>query len=224
MNATLVTVPASPSMADPITPPRFWNRRAAAYAKKPVPDAAAYARTLERVRAHLTPSDRVLELGCGTGTTALELAANAAEIIATDYSPAMIDIATSKAASAGVQNVQFRTGSLDDPALGREGFDVVMAMNLLHLLEDTPKTIRRISELVRPGGLFISKTPCVGDQGRVIRFAIPLLRAVGIAPFVNFVTERELTAELLRAGFSLEETGMYPLKSRSFFMVARKPA
>lgn len=194
------------------------------YARKPVADPQAYERTLERVRAYLTPNDRVLELGCGTGTTALALAPNAREIVATDYSPNMIAIASSKAEQAGAANVHFRTATPDDPTLAREAFDAVLAMNVLHLLRDTEATVRRVRELVRPGGLFISKTPCVGDQGRVLRVVIPVMHALGLAPFVNFVTERSLRDEMLGAGFSLEETGMYPQKTRSFFVVARRPA
>jgi len=206
----------------PCTPSRFWDRRAAGYAKKAVPDEDAYRRTLERVRAHLTPNDSVLELGCGTGTTALTLSASARAIVATDYSAEMIGIATAKARAEGVTNVRFRTCTVDDPALAPESFDVVIAMNLLHLLDDIPARLRRIHELVRPGGLFISKTPCIGDRGLALRIAIPLLRAAGIAPYVSFVTERSLTADTARSGFEVQETGMYPRKSRSFFVVARK--
>jgi 2-polyprenyl-3-methyl-5-hydroxy-6-metoxy-1,4-benzoquinol methylase len=204
------------------TPPRFWDRRAASYAAKPVPDEEAYRLTLDRVRAHLTTRDRVLELGSGTGTTALKLAAHTREILATDYSAEMISIATAKAAAAGVSNVCFRVCSVDDAGLARASFDVVMAMNLLHLVPDLPSELRLIQRLVRPGGLFISKTPCVGDQGLAVRLAIPLMRAVGVAPYVNFVTERSLTADLGHAGFEVLETGMYPRKSRSFFVVARR--
>jgi len=206
----------------PMDPSHFWDRRAAAYSKKPVPDADAYARTLERVRAYLEPSDRVLELGCGTGTTALKLAASAREIVATDYSAEMIAIATAKANAEAVSHVRFQRCTLDDEALAAGSFDVVMAMNLLHLLDDLPARLARIRELVRPGGLFLSKTPCIGDQGFALRVVIPLLRAVGRAPFVSFVTERSLVADIEAAGFALEETGMYPKKSRGFFVVARR--
>jgi len=205
-----------------MTPSDFWDRRAVAYSKKPVPDPDAYERTLERVRAHLTPNDRVLELGCGTGTTALRLAASAREIVATDYSAEMIAIATAKANVEGVSHVHFQRCTLDDPALAASSFDVVMAMNLLHLLDDLPARLSRIHELVRPGGRFLSKTPCVGDQGLVLRIAIPLMRSVGVAPFVNFVTERSLIADIEAAGFRVEETGMYPKKRRGFFVVARR--
>jgi 2-polyprenyl-3-methyl-5-hydroxy-6-metoxy-1,4-benzoquinol methylase len=206
------------------TPPRFWDRRAAAYAKKPVPDPGAYERTLHRVRAHLTPNDRVLEIGCGTGTTALKLASSVSEIVATDYSENMIAIATAKARAAGTTNVHVRTCTLEDPALAPHSFDVVIAMNLLHLLDHIPTRLLRIRELLRPSGLFISKTPCVGDQGLVVRIIVPLMRAVGVAPYVNFITERSLTAEIVKAGFDMQETGMYPQKSRSLFVVARKPS
>jgi SAM-dependent methyltransferase len=205
-----------------LTSPRFWDRRATAYAAQPIPDEAAYERTLERVRAHLTPTDRVLELGCGTGTTALKLAESAREIVATDYSPAMIDIAAAKGRAAGIRHVEFRACTLDDAALSPGSFDVVMAMNLLHLFDDLPESLARVHELVRPGGLFVSKTPCVGDRGTIFRLVIPVMRALGLAPHVGFVTERSLTADIGSAGFELLETGMYPRKSRSFFVVAKK--
>ena len=207
-----------------LTPSRFWDRRAVAYAKKPVADEDAYERTLERVRAHLTPNDRVLELGCGTGTTALRLAASAREILATDYSAEMIAIAAEKARATGGTNVRFQTCSGTDSTLGLESFDVVMAMNLLHLIDELPARLEHVRELVRPGGLFISKTPCIGEQGFALRIVIPLMRAAGLAPAVSFVTERSLTRDITNAGFEVEETGMYPLKSRSFFVVARKAA
>jgi 2-polyprenyl-3-methyl-5-hydroxy-6-metoxy-1,4-benzoquinol methylase len=203
------------------TPSRFWDRRAASYAKKPVPDEAAYERTLERVRARLTPDTRVLELGCGTGSTALRLATSAREILATDYSAEMIAIGAAKARASNVTNVRFRQWSPDDLAFAPESFDVVMAMNFLHLIDDLPALLARVHELVRPGGLFVAKTPCLGDQGFALRVLIPLLRAFGLAPYVNFVTERSLTADVASAGFAVEETGMYPEKSRSFFVVAR---
>jgi 2-polyprenyl-3-methyl-5-hydroxy-6-metoxy-1,4-benzoquinol methylase len=206
------------------TSAKFWNRLAPRYAKKPVADEAAYAATLDRVRAHLGPEDSVLELGCGTGTTALALAGSARTILATDYSERMIAIATAKARASGVENVEFRTTTVEDAALERSSFDVVMAMNLLHLVEDLGAFLQRAHELTRPGGLFVSKTPCVGEQGLLLRMVIPVMRALGFAPYVSFVTEASLTADIREAGFDVIETGMYPEKSRSFFVVAQKAA
>ena len=54
-----------------VQPSRFWDRHAKGYAKRPVPDEAAYQRKLKMTQDYLTPDMEVLELGCGTGTTAL---------------------------------------------------------------------------------------------------------------------------------------------------------
>ena len=228
MQSAARTMPVNPSSTAqlsasvPPTSARFWDRHAAGYAKKPVPDEEAYQRTLERVRAYLTPHSRVLELGCGTGTTALKLAPSAREILGTDYSGGMIAIATEKAREAAVTNVSFQRCTLDDATLGSGSFDVVLAMNFLHLLPELPRQLTRVAELLSGSGLFISKTPCIGQSGLALRVLIPLMRSVGLAPYVNFVTENSLRTDITSAGFTIEETGMYPQKSRSFFVVARK--
>lgn len=202
--------------------PDFWNRIAPSYAKKPVPDEAAYRATLDRVRSYLSPTSRVLEVGCGTGTTALHLAPHLGQILATDSSPPMIAIAADKARATNAHNVEFRVGTLDDPALSLGGYDVVAAFNLLHLLVDIPSAIERVRALLAPGGLFISKTPCVGDNSALLPVAIAVARFFGKAPFVNCVTKASLEQTIAGAGFSIVERGLYPAKSHSLFIVARK--
>ncbi len=202
--------------------PRFWDRIAPRYAKKAVPDEAAYRATLDRVRHYLRSSDRALEVGCGTGSTALELAASVAELHASDVSPGMIRIAESKARAGGIQNVNFAVGTLDGPFPATGAFDVVMAFNLFHLLPDIPGALARVSTLLAPGGHLLFKTPCIGQQSPLLRVVIPVLRAFGQAPFVSFVTEESLLHDVGRAGFEILETGLYPKKSHSLFIVARK--
>jgi ubiquinone/menaquinone biosynthesis C-methylase UbiE len=200
---------------------RFWDRIAPSYAKKPVADEAAYQRTLERARSYLNPNQLVLEVGCGTGTTALHLAPHAAQIVASDLSPGMIRIAREKARAAGVDNVTFMPGTLDELEAAAR-FDVVMAFNVLHLMADIPATLRRVYGLLAPGGLLISKTPCIGEMNFLVRLAIPVLQAFGRAPFVNFVKTQTLRESVSGAGFTTVETGFYPEKSHSLFVVARK--
>jgi ubiquinone/menaquinone biosynthesis C-methylase UbiE len=78
----------------------------------------------------------VLELGCGTGTTALHHAPHVKHIRAVDISAKMLEIARAKAEAAGVTNVTFETASVEDLRSTAETYDVVMVHSLLHLLDD----------------------------------------------------------------------------------------
>jgi 2-polyprenyl-3-methyl-5-hydroxy-6-metoxy-1,4-benzoquinol methylase len=206
----------------PFINPQFWDQAAAKYAAKPVADVAAYEASLDRVRSYLAPEHRVLEIGCGTGTTALTLARHVAELTATDVSPKMLEIARQKARDANVTNVTFRVGTLDDPSLTPGSYDVVMAFNLVHLLEDIPGAMRRTAELLKPGGMLLTKTPCIGELGVLVKIAIPVLQWFGKAPFVNFVTQPQLRDAVRDANLAILEEGLYPVKSRSLFIAARK--
>jgi 2-polyprenyl-3-methyl-5-hydroxy-6-metoxy-1,4-benzoquinol methylase len=203
---------------------KFWDKMAVKYAARPISDMDAYEQTMERVAAHLTPEARVLELGCGTGGTALRLAPHAANILATDFSAGMIAQAQARAQA---DTVRFLQADVFDDALAEASFDVVMGFNLFHLMEDVPSVLTRIHALLAPGGLFISKTPCLGEPSLGWKFALlmrllPLMQWVGKAPYVKVGTIAGLDAQITEAGFRIIETGNYPLRPPSHFVVAQR--
>jgi len=205
----------------------FWNKRAESYAKSPIADLSAYEYTLERSRSYLRDSDHVLELGCGTGSTALLLAPSVRKITASDYADGMTAIGARKAREQGVDNVEFVTADLHSPALDGRGYDVVMAMNLLHLVKDLPAALARINDLLKPGDIFISKTICMGPDKvpvkfKVIKAILPVMQLFGIAPPVEFRTIRAFEGAITAHGFKIIETGNYPANPPSRFVVARK--
>lgn len=181
----------------------FWNRIARKYAADPIADMAGYERTIARVRALLGPGDRVLELGCGTGTTALRLADAAASYLATDYAAGMIAIAEERLAAAPLAPLRFRVATAEGLAGREPPFDAVLGFNYLHLVADLPATLAAIRALLVPGGLFVSKTACLRDMNPLIRVALPLMQLVGKAPHVNVVSAPELAAAVQAAGFDI---------------------
>lgn len=203
---------------------KFWDKTAQRYAKSPVKNMAAYETTLERTRAYLSADDDVLELGCGTGTTALLLAAGVKHVTATDISSNMIGIGRDKAKDQQVDNVDFVHATLDDGALDGRSFDAILAFNLLHLLPELPAALGRIHGLLKPGGVFISKSVCLGEKCWLWRPVVGAARLVGVAPYVNVMRIAELEASIVDAGFEIVETGLYPPSPPSRFVVARKPA
>lgn len=204
---------------------RFWDGVAEKYSRAPIRNMEGYERTLERTASYLTATDQVLELGCGTGTTALKLAPEVAGIVASDISPEMLAVAARKAAEADLRNVSFVEAEADHPPKGP--FDAALAFNLLHLVEDLDETLRQVHTSLKPGGLFISKTICKPRRGislifGLMRLAVPVMQMFGRAPFVRFMSGAELEAAMIRAGFEIVERASFPEKDLRRFIVARK--
>ena len=152
---------------------RFWDRIADRYAAKPVPDQAVYERKLEITRTLLRPEAEVLELGCGTGSTAITLAPCASHILATDVSSRMIAIARDKAAAAGIDNVDFQRRGVDEARVLDGSLDAVLAHSLLHLLEDWRGVITAAHRMLAPGGALVMTTMCLKDGYGFMRPVAP---------------------------------------------------
>ena len=148
-----------------MTAHRFWDLIAKKYARDPVADPDAYERKLSETRMLLRPDDRVLEFGCGTGTTAIKHAPHVREIVAIDISSRMLDIARDKAKAAGVETVEFRQTALDALDEPPGSFDMIMGHSILHLIPDHRAAIAQSFELLVPGGYFITSTACLGEAG-----------------------------------------------------------
>ncbi|MFK7874452.1 MAG: class I SAM-dependent methyltransferase [Paracoccaceae bacterium] len=198
---------------------KFWDKAASKYANDPIKNMADYAATLQRMKDILRPDHTVLELGCGTGSTALELAGGVARYLGTDVSPAMIEIAQDKARGAAISGLSFQVGAAFDVPTG---YDVIIALNMLHLLEDLEVTLARIHAALPPGGLLISKTSLLKDGLWVLPWIIPVMRAIGKAPFVRALGQDVLFGMIKDAGFEITETIVQADTAPRAFVVARK--
>lgn len=183
---------------------------------------ASYETTLERVRAHLKSTDRVLEIGCGTGSTALVLAPLVTDYTATDYAPEMIAIAREKQADTDITNLKFAVAEADDTSLPSGPFDVILSFNVLHLLPDRRGSLTAVFSHLAAEGRFISKTPCLGGRYRALQPVVAVMRLLGKAPRISFFKPDSLEREIHQSGFGILETGTYPARPPSRFIVAQK--
>ena len=199
----------------------FWDRIAPKYARKPVDDPDAYEEKLALAASLLKPANRVLEIGCGTGTTALRLAPNVRHYTATDGSRAMIRIADAKLDQVAPANVTFHHADAGELVAGAP-FDAVCAFSLLHLVEDIPGVLAAVHAQLEPGGLFLSKTVCTKAAAWPIRALIPTLTTLRIAPRVTPLSEGDLVRFLEDAGFRVERTMQLGKKRMSPIVIAHK--
>lgn len=203
---------------------RFWDRMARKYAASPISDTEGYERTIERTKHYLNPDFAAFEFGSGTGTTALRLAPSVAKYVATDISSEMIAIGREKAAAQGLANVEFAVGAPDSVSYPSASFDAVMAFNVLHLVEARDAAYRGVHRLLKQGGLFITKTPCLKEMNPLIRPLVPIMRMFGQAPYVAFFNAAELEEEIATAGFEIVERARHASRGKDArpFIVARK--
>ena len=199
---------------------KFWDRIAERYAKKPVGDEAAYQKKLALTREYFRPDMELLEIGCGTGSTAIAHAPHVGHIRATDISEKMIEIAKARADAANVRNVTFESCAVEHLDVPSQSVDAVLALSLLHLLEDKDVVIANIYDMLRPGGVFVSNTVCLGDNMKWFRFIGPLGHWLGVFPLVRIFSRRDLEESLASAGFSIEHT--WQPDKRVVFIIARK--
>ena len=202
---------------------KFWSKIAARYARQPIADLEAYHAKLDATKACLKPDDIILDVGCGTGSLALELSTCVSEVHAIDLSREMIKIANQKAADAGVGNVTFHNTIIEDVSFKSETFDAICAYNLLHLVDDRSAALHTILDLLKPGGFFISATACLGESRLPFRLLLPIVKLFGRAPAVQVFGIQELERDLLDAGFVEIKRKKVSSAKTSAFLVAARP-
>jgi ubiquinone/menaquinone biosynthesis C-methylase UbiE len=200
---------------------KFWDKMAEKYSKKPVPSEEIYQIKKDLTREHFTPTSRVFEFGCGTGTTAISHAPFVKHIIATDISPEMLRIAREKARAAEVDNVTFEEWDVSSDHIPGADYDAVLALSILHLVEDLPGALAKCHDLLKDDGILVSSTGCLADRMGYLRPILGVMKMIGKAPAIAFLTSAELEQKLQTAGFQTVYR-LRPKGSVSVFVISRK--
>ncbi len=202
---------------------KFWDKIADKYSKQPVSDEATYQKKLQVTRDYLRPDMQMIEIGCGTGSTAIIHAPYVKHIHAIDISSNMIEIAKTKAAAEKITNITFEQSTIDDLSAPEQTIDIVLALSILHLVESKEDVIAEIHSMLKPGGVFISSTACLGDKMGFFKLIAPVGKFLGFLPLLKVFTKKDLLDSVAKAGFLIEHQ-WHPEKAIAVFVVAKKPA
>ncbi|MGB3655262.1 MAG: class I SAM-dependent methyltransferase [Rivularia sp. (in: cyanobacteria)] len=202
---------------------KFWDKIAERYSKHPIADKAAYQKKLQVTQENFKPNSSVLEFGCGTGSTTIIHAPYVKHIRAIDVSSEMIKIAQGKADAQNINNVTFEQLTIEELTVVDETFDVVLGLNILHLLENKKEVIAKVYKMLKPDGIFVTSTVCLGDTMKWFKAMAPIGIFLGLMPLVKVFTTKELENSLIDAGFTIDYHWQ-PNKSirKGVFIVAKK--
>jgi ubiquinone/menaquinone biosynthesis C-methylase UbiE len=137
---------------------RYWNDQATRFDDEP-DHGLRDAETREawrRLLAELVPppARRVADLGCGTGSLSVLLAAEGHHVRGVDIASSMIEQATTKAHRLGV-DATFAVGDAAWPELPAADFDVVLSRHVVWALPDPQQSLRRWTDLLATGGRLV---------------------------------------------------------------------
>lgn len=200
---------------------RFWDKTASKYDQVEMKDEQTYLNIIDRTKTHLTTSDMVLDYGCGTGWIANEIAEYVKGIHAVDISSKMIEIADKKAKERNLANISYVHSTIFDERYKKGSFDVILVFHVLHLLEDEHIVLQRMNDLLKPEGLLISATPCVGEK-IFLKSLLSFAGKVGLLPSIRSFKIRHLVDAIEKGNFSIVETDCLKKSSQEYFIVARK--
>jgi ubiquinone/menaquinone biosynthesis C-methylase UbiE len=197
---------------------RHFDRWARRYERDP---ASRWLGRLQRAALDalaLEPSDRLLDVGCGTGAAIRSAAATVERAVGVDLSPQMV--ARGRELAAGIANVEIREGDAESLPFDDDSFTAVLCTTSLHHYPRPDRGIAEIARVLAPGGRAV-----IGD-GTTDR------RAMRVLDFLLRRLERSHVGFQNATGIArlLTAAGLEDQRTRSLFgggysiVAARKPA
>jgi len=200
----------------------FWDKRSKKYDDNIKKHDSIYEKTIDSTKLLLTNSDVVLDFACASGEMSLDIAPHVQQVHGIDLSVKMIKLANQKARDRQVDNINFNQTDAFSQSLVSNSFSAILAFSIFHLLDDAPKVLARLNDLLSTGGLLISQTPCLGERSWIFRSLISLAQKTGLAPTIRSLTIAELESLVSSSDFEILETKIWDKKNAIQWIVARK--
>lgn len=147
------------------------------------------------VISHIENKDVVLECACGTGMISEKIATKCKRLVATDYSEGMLKQTRKKCKK--YNNVEIRKADITKLDFPDNSFDVVVAANIIHLLDEPYKTVEELNRVCKIGGIIIIPTYVNKEKKEDINNFVKTVDKVGAefkqqftyTSYINFIKD-----------------------------------
>ena len=158
----------------------------------------------------ITKGQKVLDLGCGDGTTAIPAARRGAEVVGVDIAQNLVAAGNNRAKKEGLSNCTFREGDASNLEGLQDGsFDIVVSIFGAMFAPKPYDVAREMVRVTRPGGQIVMGNWIPGDPTLVAQI-LKISAAYTPAPPEGFVSpmlwgvEEQVIDRFVRAGIALE--------------------
>lgn len=160
----------------------FWSTFARFYDVAEALNGKVY-REMVNITTQLVPHGAaVLDCAAGTGELTLAAARKAVSVVCTDYSGEMLKVARKKAKKRRFVNIEFERANIFHLDYADETFDIVIAGNVLHLLDNPEKAVRELCRVTKSGGKILLPTFMTRDKSAISESLLKAYKRLGFEP------------------------------------------
>lgn len=163
----------------------FWDRIAWLYDFAESLNPKSYEEMLKGIKKIVPEGANVLDCAAGTGELSIAAAEKAERVLCTDMSLPMLDRAKKKSAKKGIKNISFEERDIFSLLDEDNTYDVSMAGNVLHLLEEPEKAVRELCRVTKQGGRVILPTFMAKNSNPLIK----IYTLLGYKAFASYTIE-----------------------------------
>ena len=199
---------------------RFWDRYARFYDSEVLRfSRLAYTEMYRLMSKALTKEMDVLELATGTGLIAANIAGSVGSIVATDFSPKMIETAKKKSVPS---NVHFLVEDATTLSFEDNLFDAVVISNALHIMPNPELVLENIKRVLKPNGLLIAPNFSHGHlQKSSWNLSVFILKVIGFETYSKWTPEEYVTF-IEKNGFKVGKWKVFKAAFPLVYLEARK--
>lgn len=160
-----------------VAPPEAWDAIASAYDEFVAPGEAELANAGLRL-IDLKPGEWFLDVAAGPGGLSLPAARLGARVMATDWSPAMLERFEARVRSEGLSGTEARVMDAHHLEFDDDTFDAVGSQFGVMLVADQPRALREMVRVAKPGGRILLTAYGSPDRFEALQFFVAALHAV----------------------------------------------